>query len=51
LAYLLKDRLGDLEDLVRALKEVASGGSVVDPLIIDTVVARQQPRASGPLGR
>ena len=42
LAYLLKDRVGDLEDLVRALNEVASGGSVVDPLIIDTLVARQQ---------
>ena len=50
LAYLLKDRVGDLEDLVRALHEVTSGGSVVDPLIIDTLVARQQTRASSPLG-
>jgi DNA-binding NarL/FixJ family response regulator len=49
LAYLLKDRVGDLEDLVRALQEVAAGGSVVDPLIIDTLVARQQTRASNPL--
>jgi DNA-binding NarL/FixJ family response regulator len=49
LGYLLKDRVGDLEDLVRALQEVASGGSVVDPLIIDTLVARQQTRASSPL--
>ena len=49
LAYLLKDRVGDLEDLVRALNEVAAGGSVVDPLIIDTLVARQQTRASSPL--
>ena len=46
LAYLLKDRVGDLED---ALNEVADGGSVVDPLIIDTLVARQQTRASSPL--
>jgi DNA-binding NarL/FixJ family response regulator len=46
LAYLLKDRVGDLEDLVRAPQEVASGGSVVDPLIIDTLIARQQTRAS-----
>ena len=51
LAYLLKDRLGDLEDLVRALKEVASVGSVVNPLIMDTLFARQQKRASSPLGR
>ena len=48
LGYLLKDRVGDLEDLVRALQEVASGGSVIDPLIIDTLVARQQTRASSP---
>ncbi|HET8915703.1 MAG TPA: response regulator transcription factor, partial [Propionibacteriaceae bacterium] len=49
LAYLLKDRVGDLEDLVHALNEVASGGSVVDPLIIDTLVARRQTGASSPL--
>jgi len=49
LGYLLKDRVGDLEDLIRGLQEVASGGSVVDPLIIDTLVARQQTRASSPL--
>ena len=48
LAYLLKDRVGYLEDLVRALNEVTSGGSVVDPLIIDPLVARQQTRASSP---
>jgi hypothetical protein len=35
LAYLLKDRVGYLEALVPALNEVTSGGSVVDPLIID----------------
>jgi DNA-binding NarL/FixJ family response regulator len=35
--------------LVRALNEVADWGSVVDPLIIDTFVAREQTRASNPL--
>jgi DNA-binding NarL/FixJ family response regulator len=49
LAYLLKDRVGDLEDLVRALNGVAAGGSVVDSVIIDTLVARQQTRVSSPL--
>jgi DNA-binding NarL/FixJ family response regulator len=48
-AYLLKDRVGDLEDLVRALNKVVSGGSVVDPLIIDTLVARQQTRSTSGL--
>jgi len=49
LAYLLKDRVGDLEDLIGALNEVVSGGSVVDPLIIDTLVARQQTHSTSPL--
>ena len=34
LAYLLKDRLGDVEDLIRALREVARGGSVIDPVVV-----------------
>jgi len=33
LAYLLKDRLGRGDDLPRAIREVASGGSVIDPSI------------------
>lgn len=41
LAYLLKDRLGDLEDLIRALREVARGGSVIDPQVVEALVARR----------
>jgi DNA-binding NarL/FixJ family response regulator len=41
LGYLLKDRVGDLEDLVHALVEVSSGGSVVDPTIVDALVRRR----------
>jgi DNA-binding NarL/FixJ family response regulator len=41
LGYLLKDRLGDVDELVRALREVAAGGSVIDPLVVDALVARQ----------
>jgi DNA-binding NarL/FixJ family response regulator len=40
LAYLLKDRLGDIRDLVHALRAVASGGSVIDPVVVDALVAR-----------
>jgi DNA-binding NarL/FixJ family response regulator len=40
-AYLLKDRLWDVEELVRALREVANGGSVIDPTVVDALVARQ----------
>jgi DNA-binding NarL/FixJ family response regulator len=49
LAYLLKDRLGDLEDLVRALKEVARGGSVIDPQVVDALVARRTRTTQSPL--
>lgn len=49
LAYLLKDRLGDLEDLIRALREVSRGGSVIDPLVVDALVARRTRNAHSPL--
>ncbi|WP_022894358.1 response regulator transcription factor [Agromyces subbeticus] len=50
LGYVLKDRIGDLEDLVHALREVCVGGSVIDPLIVDTLVRRRRAAgASGPL--
>lgn len=49
LAYLVKDRLGDVEDLIRALREVARGGSVVDPLVVEALVKRRARTASSPL--
>jgi DNA-binding NarL/FixJ family response regulator len=49
LGYLLKDRVGDLEDLVHALVEVHSGGSVIDPLIVDALVARRTRDDADPL--
>src|SRR6201985_44306 len=36
LAYLLKDRVGDLRQLLAALRAVASGGGVLDPAGVDT---------------
>lgn len=46
-AYLLKDRIGDVEELLRALREVTSGGSVIDPLVVERLLARrQQPEGS-----
>jgi DNA-binding NarL/FixJ family response regulator len=41
LAYLLKERVADLEGLLRALREVTVGGSVVDPLIVEALVSRR----------
>jgi DNA-binding NarL/FixJ family response regulator len=44
-AYLLKDRLKDRAELGRALEEVAQGGSVVDPVIVEQLVTMQRRRA------
>ena len=49
IGYLLKDRVGDLEDLVHALHEVCSGGSVVDPQIVDALVRRRSRGTASPL--
>jgi DNA-binding NarL/FixJ family response regulator len=37
--YLLKDQLREPEELARALREVASGGALVDPRVVDTLLA------------
>jgi DNA-binding NarL/FixJ family response regulator len=46
LAYLLKDRVGDVDELLRALGEVVKGGSVVDPQVVDGLLVRRK-RLSG----
>jgi len=49
-AYLLKERLGDLEQLQHAINEVRSGGSVIDSRVVDALVeARTKPES--PVGR
>lgn len=37
-AYLLKDRVAEGDQLVRAVRAVAAGGSVLDPSIVDAMV-------------
>jgi len=49
IAYLLKDRVGDLNELLRALREVISGGSVIDPLVVEGLLARRQTLAGSAL--
>ena len=51
LAYLLKDRVGDLRQLLSALRAVAGGGSVVDPQVIDALVTRRARLRESPLAR
>ncbi len=41
MGYLLKERVTDLDELVRALLEVARGGSVLDPLVVEALLARR----------
>ena len=47
LGYLLKERVTDVDELVRALTDVARGGSVLDPVVVETLVARRHEH--GPL--
>jgi adenylate cyclase len=42
LAYLLKDRLGQGDELARAIREVAAGGSVIDPTIAGRLSGSQE---------
>ena len=51
LAYLLKDRVGDLRQLLAALREVAAGGSVIDPQVVDALVTRRARLIESPLAR
>lgn len=41
LAYLLKDRVADSGQIVRALREVLDGGSVIDPQVVEGLVLGQ----------
>jgi len=49
-AYLLKERIADREQLTRAIREVASGGSVIDPKIVEILVDARARAEHSPLG-
>ncbi|MGH2830416.1 MAG: response regulator transcription factor [Actinomycetota bacterium] len=49
-AYLLKQRVGDIDHLVAAIREVAAGGSVIDPKVVEGLVAARTKAARSPLG-
>ena len=47
LAYLLKDRIGEVSRLLEALREVSTGGSLIDPQVVEALVrGRARVRAS-----
>ncbi|WP_238992449.1 response regulator transcription factor [Jiangella ureilytica] len=47
-AYLLKERISEPDQLAEAVREVARGGSVVDPKVVEVLVAGARP-AGDPL--
>jgi DNA-binding NarL/FixJ family response regulator len=50
-AYLLKERVADLDHLLAAIREVAGGGSVIDPKVVEVLVADRSRAAQSPLDR
>jgi DNA-binding NarL/FixJ family response regulator len=50
LAYLLKERLGDLEQFEHAIEEVRNGRSVIDPRVVDALVEGRT-KSKSPLER
>jgi DNA-binding NarL/FixJ family response regulator len=48
-AYLLKERIGERAELVAAIRAVANGRSVIDPKIIDGLIAARSRAPASPL--
>jgi DNA-binding NarL/FixJ family response regulator len=51
LAYLLKERVGDLDELLHAMREVVAGRSVIDPRIVEVLVASRARLEGSPVSR
>lgn len=49
LAYLLKERVGDVDELLRALDEVIAGRSVIDPRIVEVLLSSHSKANQSPL--
>jgi DNA-binding NarL/FixJ family response regulator len=48
-AYLLKERVDDLDQLVSAIRAVAAGGSMIDPKVVEALVAAKVRTERSPL--
>jgi DNA-binding NarL/FixJ family response regulator len=49
LAYLLKERVGELDELLRALREVVAGRSVIDPRVVEVLISHRARLAQSPI--
>ena len=45
-AYLLKERVSEVDELLAAIREVAAGGSVIDSKVVESLVANKRPQSS-----
>lgn len=48
-SYLLKERIGDADQLIGALRTVAAGGSSVDPSIVDALISARSAKVDSPI--
>jgi len=48
-AYLLKEQVASVDELARAIRTVAHGGSVIDPRVVDELVKARSQRHRSPL--
>ena len=48
-AYLLKERISDPDQLGQAIRDVAGGGSVIDPKVVEVLVAARSRARTSPL--
>ena len=51
LGYLLKERVSNLDEVVRAIDEVSKGGSVLDLKVVEALVAAKDRMAHSPLAQ
>jgi DNA-binding NarL/FixJ family response regulator len=49
IGYLLKERVSEVDELVRALQEVARGGSALDPKVVEALLARKSRQTNSAL--
>ncbi|MGZ4105510.1 MAG: response regulator transcription factor [Actinomycetota bacterium] len=50
-AYLLKERISEIDQIRNAIEEVARGGSVIDPKVVEVLVAAKARAKESPLER
>jgi DNA-binding NarL/FixJ family response regulator len=45
-AYLLKERVSEVDELLAAIRDVAAGGSVIDSKVVESLVSTKRPSTS-----